>query len=239
MEHSDAGFPATRWSLIDALIHGSDRDRDSAMNVLAQTYWPAIYAYLRHSGKSQHQALELTQAFFTEVVLQRQLFHQADERSGSLRSFVIFALKRYAIDQHRRESPYRSPWQLPLDAAREEDMYQQDGETSEALFMRRWALAVLEEALRRCEAHYRATSKAAHWEAFESRIIRPSLTMQSPPSHESLARDLHLDGPASSVMAVRVVRKRLLTLIRQVIAESTKDKAEQEAEFRDILALVN
>src|SRR5262245_33420534 len=117
MEHSDAGFPATRWSLIDALVNGADSERERAMKLLAQTYWPAIYAYLRHTGKSQHDALELSQGFFAEVVLQRKLFEKADSSCGSLRSFVLTALKRFAIDRHRRDGA-KGFSQVSLDDAR-------------------------------------------------------------------------------------------------------------------------
>ena len=239
MEHSDAGFPATRWSLIDALVNGPEDEREKAMNVLAQTYWPAIYAFLRHTGKSQQDAIELTQGFFVDVVLQRQLFERADVTSGSLRAFVLVALKRYSIDRHRRETTRGFQVQVSLDDARNEDaVFQQNGETPDQSFMRRWAMAVLEEALRRCENHYRASGKESHWLAFESRVIRPSLSMQPAPSHESIATALKLESPAASIMAIRVVRKRLLALIRQVIAESTSDVSEQEAEYRDMLAFV-
>jgi DNA-directed RNA polymerase specialized sigma24 family protein len=240
MEHSDAGFPATRWSLIDALVNGPQPERDSAMKMLAQTYWPAIYAYLRHSGKTKVDAVELTQGFFTDVIIQRRLFERADATAGSLRSFVLVALKRYAIDCHRREVTRGSLLAVSLDDAEDEDaIYQRNGDSPDESFMRRWALAVLEEALRRCEEHYRASGKESHWLAFESRVIKPSLMMQPAPSHETVAATLKLESAASSVMAVRVVRKRMLALIRQVIAESTSNVSEQEAEYRDILAFVN
>ena len=39
-------------------------------------------------------------------------------------------------------------------------------------------------------------------------------------------------------MAVRVVQKRLMALIRQVLAESNHDVKAQEAEFNEVVALL-
>jgi hypothetical protein len=71
-----------------------------------------------------------------------------------------------------------------------------------------------------------------------SRVIRPSLAVQPAPSNQSVATELKLESPAMSVMAVTGVRKRPLALIPQVIAESTSDVADQEADYRDMLTFV-
>lgn len=102
IQQSQASFPATRWSLIDALAQDDASQREQAMHVLAASYWPAIYAYLRRSGKGREQAVELTQAFFVDVVLERRLFQQADSKRGPLRALLLISLKRFLIDMHRR-----------------------------------------------------------------------------------------------------------------------------------------
>lgn len=239
LEHSDAAFPSTRWSLIDAIVKGDDAQRQTASSILANTYWPAIYAFLRKSGTSGEDAAELAQAFFTHVILRRKLFERADPSTGPLRTLILHALKNYATDCQRREGAARTNIPIePRDLKYEEGLLDHKPFDPDAYFMKRWALAVLQEALRRCEEHYRSAGKASHWLMFEARVIRPSLAMQPPPSHEQIAKSLNLGGPSASIMAVRVVQKRLMALIRQVLAESNHDVKAQEAEFNEVVALL-
>jgi DNA-directed RNA polymerase specialized sigma24 family protein len=45
---------------------------ESARHALAdfcQSYWPPLYAFLRHRGYSSNDAQDLTQAFFAKLVL--------------------------------------------------------------------------------------------------------------------------------------------------------------------------
>jgi len=241
LEQSDAGFPRTRWSLIDAMVHGDDLQRQAALQELANTYWPAIYAFLRRQGKGREGAADLTQAFFTEVILQRKLFEFADPHRGSVKALLRQALKRFLVDNHRRQTAGPTRLQLSIEQLSQEDnglgeLTQID---PESLFERRWALAMLEEALRRCEQHYADTGKLKHWQAFEERIAKPCIMMQPPSSHEQIADQLGLSGPDESVALVRVVRKRLIGILHQIVAETTEDPAEQAAEYQDMVALLS
>lgn len=240
LELSDAGFPDTRWSLIDAILGGDGQCRENAMQDLAKTYWPPVYALLRRRGLDREQAAELTQAFFSEVVVQRQLFDQADASRGALKSLIRVAVNRFVTDQHRRKNAGPSKSLLSIDQFSDEDDALRDDKHSDPdeLFDRRWALAVLDEALRRCEKHFCIIGKSKHWEAFYDRIIKPSMTMQSAPSHHQVALELGLPSRDESMSFVRVVRKRVLAMIRQIISENTKDPADQQAEFDTIVRLL-
>src|SRR5688500_2818259 len=96
-------FPNTSWTLIDAIRDPAHPQHEEASQQLAGRYWPPVYAYLRWSGKNQHEALDLAQGFFATVVLQRKLFEHADGSRGRLRALVLAALKNYLIDEHRHE----------------------------------------------------------------------------------------------------------------------------------------
>src|SRR5262249_1594628 len=158
------------------------------------------------------------QAFFVEVVLERRLFQRANQQRGSMRSLILTALKRFAIDENRKRVSGISIDRTAVDGL-EQKLERNGGLKPEGVFDRQWAVAVLDEVLRRAEAHYR-DGQLNHWLAFERRVLLPSMGMTKEPSHEEVAADLGLASPAASIEAIRVVRKRLRILLRQVIGET-------------------
>ena len=80
-----APFSETSWTLLDGLRDGDEKARRHAREKLITIYWPAVYAFLRRKGHGRDEAIELTQAFFTDKVLERELFgseHPSDDRRG-------------------------------------------------------------------------------------------------------------------------------------------------------------
>ncbi len=222
-EDSGAAFPITRWSLVVAAAGDASGQRAAA---IIDLYWPAVYAFLRRRQYSRDKAAELTQAFFADVVIGRDLFRNADATRGRLRSLVVAALKNFIIDASRREVARGGDRIGPLDAAwldREESLLTADSSEPDAAFERRWGLAQLEEALRRCEEHFERISKQAHWKAFEARILRPSLRPFEPPPLDQLVGELGFRSPADVAAAVQVVKRRLVILLEEVAAEVGDD----------------
>ncbi len=102
-------FLTTHWSLIDG-IQSTD-DRSSALiNVLLKKYWNPVYCYLRRKGHNNEQAKDLTQGFFHEVVLNRDLVHRADQEKGRFRAFLLHALDQYlSNEKSKRMAQKRHP----------------------------------------------------------------------------------------------------------------------------------
>ena len=234
LERTQAGFEATPWTLLGALHEGDESARRSAMGVLIESYWPPVYAYLRRSGRSREESAELAQGFFAGVVLQRLLFESADRDRGRLRSLLLLSLKRYVVDQHRRAVARGVDARVPMDRiGREERMLATDeSSTVEEAFDRRWALVVLHEALRRAEAHFVGTGRARHWRAFDARVLRPATIMAEAPNMATLAGELGFNTPGDAASAVFVVKKRVLAIMNEVIAETVgPDELEQERAY--------
>lgn len=236
-EQSHAEFLPTRWSLIQGL--GSDRgaERAAASEKLVASYWPAVYAYLRRRGVRREEAGEITQAFFVDVVLTRELFESADQRRGKLRTLVVTALGRYMVDRHRRGSAARRRGHsesLSGDGtAREEAMLDRAAAMpAETMFERRWALAQVEEAVRRCRAYFEEAGKERHWSAFESRVLFPAASAVEPAALGEVAKALGFAGPADAASAVQVVKKRFQTILRAVIAETVAEGDDIEEEYQ-------
>jgi len=95
-------FLSTHWSLVEGVKEQGGREQ-ALLDLLIQRYWKPVYCYLRRKGYPNEKAKDLTQGFFHEVVLNRQLVERADPALGSFRSLLLHALSHYLIDEHRKE----------------------------------------------------------------------------------------------------------------------------------------
>jgi len=241
-QHTEHSFAATRWTLVERLRDGDDAARREAAETLARIYSSAVYAWLRRQGYRRDAAADAAQAFFADVVLGRGLFERARPERGRLRNFMLTALDRYLVDLHRARSREQRclGWRLPLENAEREERFlgMCNGEPPGAVFERRWALATVEEALRRCERHFVRAGRQAHWRAFEARILHPAVTGATPPPLRTLAESLNAATPAEVASMVQVVRKRLDALLREVVAETVTGEKDRGDEYRRLATVL-
>ena len=59
-----------------------------ALATLCDAYWYPIYAYVRRSGHSPHDAEDLTQGLFAGL-LEKETLTRADPEKGRLRTFLL------------------------------------------------------------------------------------------------------------------------------------------------------
>lgn len=230
-------FRTTNWTDIRALATGDEDRRRRAIEALAARYWPPVYAYLRRvRGHDREQAAELTQAFFSEVVLARRLFEKADQRRGKLRTFLLTALNHFCTDQYRRSGPHLARVILSIEQLAEEDARLGDpaARPVDDAYERRWALGLLEESLHRCESHFREGGRSRHWELFAARILVPSVTGNAPEPLAQMAASAGFDSPQLAAAAVQTVKRRLEGFMRQVVAETLDNFADVDAELAEI-----
>src|SRR3954470_21799535 len=100
-EQTCARFQTTCRTIVDSLKAANPEERRRCLDSLIRRYQAPVYAFLRRKGESRDQATEITQAFFTDVVLQRHIFERAAVARGRLRSFILTALRNYQIDKSR------------------------------------------------------------------------------------------------------------------------------------------
>jgi RNA polymerase sigma-70 factor (ECF subfamily) len=83
-------------------LQSSPADAARILEKLCRDYWLPIYATLRRTGHARHDAEDLTQGFFAEL-LRDSTLHQARPERGRLRSFLLGALRRFVADgvRHR------------------------------------------------------------------------------------------------------------------------------------------
>lgn len=259
LEQSGSPFPQTLWTLVRCAAGGGvdSAERSAAVGRLVEVYWPAVYSYLRRLGRGREEAAEITQAFFADVALGRGLLAGADQGQGRLRSLLVAALKNYLVDRHRRAAVRGGGVTATVSAERVEyeegliagmnggrgggagGLGASGADGADAAFDRRWALAQVQEALARCERHFRSSGKPRHWVAFEARVVRPSIGLSEAPPMAELAAELGLESAADAAAAVQVVKKRFEALLREVIAETLGEGEDAEGEYGYVTGLLS
>ena len=204
------------------------------------TYWPPVYAFLRRSGCDPEKAGELTQAFFAEVVIQRGLFEKADRDRARLRTLLRAAVKRFAIDQHRRGVARGSQVTIPISSFEhaEAALPMHDDLPAECAFDRQWARAVLEEALHRCREHYLDKDRKAIWDAFVEYTVQPILGGSQPPALTSVAERYGYRTPALLASALQGLRRRLMVILTEIVGETVDEPGDAANEMRELIDLL-
>ena len=230
-------FATTRWSLI-VQARGGDGAARTALEALCGAYWFPLYAFVRRSGYAQHDAEDLTQAFFTHV-LSSELISRAVPEKGRFRSFLLVSLRNFIAKEHVRQSAQRRGGgvrPLDFDEAAAEARLHALGPAAlspAAQFERDWALTLLEQALDRLEAEQRAMGKAALFAR-----LRPLL--RGGPErgdYETLAQEL---GIARGTLAVTVHRwqQRYRALVRAEILHTLANPADLDDELRHLFTIL-
>src|ERR1043166_3270022 len=94
-------FLTTHWSVVLAAKDKASPGCSEALETLCRTYWYPLYAFVRGSGYSPHDAQDLTQGFF-ERLLAKDYLRLVDPEKGRFRTFLKMALKRFLVHEWER-----------------------------------------------------------------------------------------------------------------------------------------
>lgn len=231
-------FVTTRWSVVLAARDKSSPASAEALEAICRAYWSPLYALVRRQGHAPHDAQDLTQEFFARL-LQRDYLRAADREKGRLRTFLHVALKRFLANEwDRLRAQKRGGGVAPVsfDTAVAEERYLQHGPealSAERIYERQWAMTLLEQALARLRAEYRAARKEAEFEQLKGTLTAERGAIP----YAELAAQLNTTEGAARV-AVHRVRKRFRDLFRTTIADTVNDPAEADDEVRYVARLL-
>ncbi len=102
LQEGGASFQTTHWTLV--LQAGQDKQtasRDKALSAFCESYWPPLYAFLRHRRYASADAQDLVQAFFVHL-FEKNILDRADRERGRLRTFLLSSLQNFLINEHDR-----------------------------------------------------------------------------------------------------------------------------------------
>ena len=210
----------TQWSQGLAARDGSDTEARRALESLCQTYWPPLYAYIRHQGYEPDEAGDLTQAYFTEF-LEKDFLTDVDPEKGRFRSFLLTSLRHFLSHERIRSRALKRGGGTPtlsLNTDVAEERYMQEpatGLSPEEVFERRWALTVLGKAL--ASLRHQSTTENQR-QSFET--LKPYLTGEEPRKpYQEVAEELGMTEIAVRKAAHRL-RRRFGQVLRDEIAET-------------------
>ena len=208
-----------------------------AMQQLCEAYWYPVYAAVRQRGFGPEDAEDTVQSFFGQLI-GRDAFAGVDPEKGRLRSWLLGALDRHLADEARTRGAakrggnlVRVPWQ---EAEPRYLAEQTDSQTPETLYHRRWALAVLAQAMQTLEEEW-----AARGDSMCFTLLKPALTAPTATAIDTAAVADALGIPRAHVK-VRV--HRLRTALRETVLRVVADtmpaapRSEVESEMRDLLS---
>ncbi len=203
-------------------------------------YAPALRAHLLQSLRyDEHRADDLLQGFLANKVLEQRLIDQADPKRGRFRTFLLAALDRYVVDEHRRNTARkRSPRGQLLDIDEHRDTLASSARTD--AFDRAWAREVLGEVLSTMRQQCEHSDRADVWEVFNVRYLKPATEDVEPEPHESIARRLKLESPQQAanllVTAKRMFTRQFMSVVSRYAADQ-EEVREEVAELWRIFAL--
>ena len=228
------GLETTRWTLV--LRAGVDDEAGrAALADLCRAYWLPLFIYVRWRGHSPHDAEDLTQGFFADL-LSRDAIKRADRARGRFRSFLLAALTNYLRNARvhsaaERRGGHVEKLSINADAAAEVFAQIDDRSLSpDQAFDRSWAIALLDRAMQRLRAEQERLGKGRWFE----RVWPHLQTRADAGIQQALAADFGLTRNAVAV-AMHRMASRYRELVRSEIAETVGSPDELREEQRELL----
>lgn len=243
MKGTSAGgrFQTTHWSVVVAAGGPGGPDAAVALATLCERYWAPIYAFVRRAGYDTHDARDLTQSFFG-VLLEKGYVRDADRSRGRFRTFLLASVRHHLSKERERARAQKrggGKAVFSLDFEIGEERYRlepADERTPDRVFLRRYALTLLEAVLRRIEDDHRG--KGEKKEALFCALSPFLGGGGTVPSHREVADRLGMTEGAVKV-AIHRLRRRYREALRAEIAETVSDPAEVDDEIRELLMAVS
>jgi RNA polymerase sigma-70 factor (ECF subfamily) len=231
-------FATTHWSVVVAAGDAASPDARSALERLCRAYWYPLYAYVRRRGRSPHDAQDLTQAFFLQL-LEHGYLARADPRKGRFRTFLLVALNHFLTNQwHRSQAQKRGGDAVVLswDAISGEDRYGVEpfaAENPERLFERRWAIAVVDRAIQRLQEEFMNSGRRELFDVLKGVLAGEAVTEP----YSAIAARFELTEAAVKMTVMRL-RRRFGDMLREEVAHTVADQAEVDDELRHLLRVL-
>ncbi|HCO96929.1 MAG TPA: hypothetical protein DIU00_23825 [Phycisphaerales bacterium] len=231
-------FLTTQWSLIENIQDGKDHD-EALIGSLLKQYWKPIYCYLRCKGHGNEQAKDLTQGFFHEVVLNRDLVGRADQSRGRFRSFLLHALKQYAHKQsHKERSQKRiiAEKLVSLDMEEEPTLPESVSQTTaEESYHYAWLSSILEHVLKEVKDTFEKQGMDIHWALFNKRVVWPIFGDRSPPSLAELCESYDIEGVKKASNMIITVKRRFRAVLMQHVRNTVLSQGQAPDELEELL----
>jgi len=235
-------FATTCWTQIRSFNEKNDAHRQLILSQMMGRYWRPVYCYLRRKGLSNDDAKDMTQSFFCEVVMGRELVAQASQSKGRFRTFLLTALDRYLVDIHRRESALkRSPGQMVSLNSEEMPDLPKDLRQSppDQVFCYAWATSILDETLLLVEEDCRRQGQLSHWKVFQDRVLLPLFESQTALSVAEICDKHEIPHESQVSNMVVTVKRKFKRILEDCIQAQLDPGQEVGSELQDMMHILS
>ena len=231
-------FATTHWSVVLAAGQVTSPEAEAALENLCRAYWYPLYAYVRRQGHSPHDAQDLTQGFFARL-LEKNWVGVADREKGKFRSFLLSVLNHYLGDELDRANAAKrggGKVLLSLDEQTAESLLSQEPPSylsPEQEFERRWAAALLQQAMARLRQEFETAGKGQTFDQLKLFLEGEA----SSGDYAAMAAGLGMSANAIAV-SVHRLRQRYRELVRLEVANTVASPNEVEDEMRYLFSVL-
>ncbi len=238
---SREAFLTTHWSLIGDVNRGADNER-ALIDSLLRCYWKPVYCFLRYKGFQNEEAKDLTQAFFHDVVLNRDLVARANPSQGRFRTFLLHALDQYLIDCRRKENakkriPPSKLVSLELIDPPVLSQFPAHGKP-EDYFNYVWKSSILDQALSTTRQGCYEQGLQTHWHIFEERILQPIFDGRNAPSMKDVCERHAIENESTASNMLVTVKRRFRAVLRGNLRQTVLTEADVDGELKEMLSFL-
>ena len=237
MEGTRQAFITTQWSLIEDIQNGKEQDK-ALIGFLLKQYWKPVYCYLRRKGYDNEQAKDLTQGFFHEVVLNRDLVGRADQSRGRFRAFLLHALKQYANKEDLKERAQKRLEEKAISFDIEEEPVLPESvaqNTAEESYHYAWLSSLLEHVLDDVKKVCEDEGMNLHWALFNKRIVSPIFGERTPPSLPELCKAYDIGDVKKASNMIITVKRRFRAALMQHVRNTVLSQGQAPEELEELL----
>lgn len=227
-------FPTTRDSLFVPSPTGPDPD----LARLIELYWKPVYGLIRRAGpRSNEEAKDLTQEFFTRIVLEGSLAERYSPDKGTFRAYLKTAVRNFLRNEQRDGARIKrggASAPVPLtggDVDLAALLPDEDSLSPEQLFDRAWRNVVLDRAVQLVRDTLAAQGRSAIFDVFRRYDLEGAEA-----SYEAVARDLGLTADTVKNHLTRA-REEFRRAVRSVVCGTVADPRDLSAELRDLFGM--
>lgn len=229
-----SAFLTTHWSVVLAAAGSDSNEALAALQILCETYWYPLYAFVRRNGFDAADAEDLIQEFLSGLLCAGS-FPDVDRSRGRFRAFLLASLKHFLANEHDRRKALKRGGGKPavsIDQAVAEGWYRlepTDSASPDQLFERRWALTLLDRVYRTLRQEYVHASRESLFESLKGALAG----VRETESAAAIGRRLGMTEGAVRVAAHRL-RQRYRELLRDEISQTVGSQDEVDAEIRHL-----
>jgi RNA polymerase sigma-70 factor (ECF subfamily) len=231
-------FLTTHWSLIEDIKLKEDKDR-ALIGLLLQRYWKPVYCYLRRKGYDNEQAKDLTQDFFNEVVLNRNLVKRADQCKGRFRTFLLHALNQYLINVRNAENVAKH---IPADKLVSLEIIDPVGVSGaisklspEDSYNYAWLSSLLDQILSEVQRQCYEDGMEIHWKIFHDHVVKSILENAEPYSLVQICEKYGIEDQKKASNMNITVKRRFQSTLKRYIRDTVTSENQVDEELEEIM----